>query len=106
LTSRRPSASNIREHSTTILPMKAMIKENERNRREASVEESKTNLMKALAKVEEEIDKVEKEIKQATRKKEKLEKEEKERQHRVKNREDNLDEGLYTGVRELFLVNF
>merc|ERR1712142_674507 len=46
--SRRPSSSNI-TNSNPILPMKAMIKETERNRREASVEETKTNLMSALS---------------------------------------------------------
>ena len=66
--------------------------ETERNRREASVEETKTNLMSALSKVEEEIDKVEKEIKQAMRKKEKLEKEEKERQEKILRNENNPEE--------------
>ena len=64
--------------------MKAMMKETERNRMEETSEKSKTNLMKALSKVEDEIDKVEKEIKQALRKKEYLEKTEKERIYNAK----------------------
>merc|ERR1711868_356355 len=54
---RRPSSTN--SHSNTgMLPMKAMIKETERYRREQSVEETKANLVKALSKVDEKIDQV------------------------------------------------
>ena len=64
--------------------MKAMFKENEKNR----LKETKNKLMNSLAEVEKKIDDVEKEIKQKTLKKETLEAEEKKRAARAENQVD------------------
>ena len=103
---RRPSSTN--SHSNTgMLPMKAMIKETERYRREQSVEETKANLVKALSKVDEKIDQVEKEIKAALRKKERLEREEREHKHvgKSEERDDYIEEIDLEPWQEIYAKN-
>lgn len=84
-----------------------MIKETERNRREQSVEETKTCLVKALSKVDEKIDQVEKEIKAALRKKERLEREERENNHvgKSEERDDYIEEIDLEPWQEIYAKN-